>query len=314
MAGQLTPKENFLESVRFGKPDYVPYEGEELFVRVSFDNITRLETWTDPWGVGWEMAHSDTVPFPKVSPLPDICALDDYRFPDPGQLALGEQAKHTLLTADRSRKLIFGHMSYFVFERAWALMGMENFLVALLVEPERCQALIHRIAAYARKVFDRYLELGVDGVNFSEDLGSQRSLLFSPALFRKYFLPEYAFAFENVLRAGKIVNFHSCGCVQDIAGDLASIGVTMLNPIQHSANDLERIKRDTAGKMALKGGIDTTVLLAGSPQDVCAETLRVLEILKPGGGYMCAPDQHMPNFPPKNMQALWQTIRENGRY
>jgi uroporphyrinogen decarboxylase len=66
--------------------------------------------------------------------------------------------------------------------------------------------------------------------------------------------------------------------------------------------------------MALEGGIDTHLLATGTPDDVRAEVIRVLEILKPGGGYICGPDQYIPGMTDKNMQMLWQTARDAGRY
>lgn len=162
--------------------------------------------------------------------------------------------------------------------------------------------------------YDRYLELGVDGVSFTEDLGTQRALMMSPEMFRKFLLPEYEFIFKNVFAEKKIVNFHSCGCVESIAVLLASIGITILNPIQFSANNLEKIKKDTVGKMALQGGIDTKLLLEGTPAEVQVHVQEVMEVLKPGGGYILCPDQGMPNFPPENIEAMWQTAKEYGRY
>ena len=117
-----------------------------------------------------------------------------------------------------------------------------------------------------------------------------------------------------MLGAGKMVQFHSCGCVDAIAADLAGIGVTVLNPIQARANDLAKLKGDTVGRMALHGGIDTAVLSQGSPQDVRAEVVRVMGILKAEGGYICAPDQSIPGIPDENMSALWTTARETGTY
>ena len=215
---------------------------------------------------------------------------------------------------DRTETLVCGGLVYLLFERAWSVMGMNEFLIALHTHPAEAHEFLHGIAAYARGVFDRYLELGVDAVSFSEDLGTQRALMVSPAMFREFILPEYEYAFENVLAAGKMVRFHSCGCVDAVAADLAGIGVTMLNPIQARANDLALIKADTAGRMALDGGIDTAVLAQGSPRDVRAEVGRVMEVLKPGGGYVCGPDQSIPGIPEENMAALWDTARELGAY
>jgi len=133
-------------------------------------------------------------------------------------------------------------------------------------------------------------------------------------MFREFLLPEYEYCFENVLGAGKMVQFHSCGCVDAIAGDLASIGITVLDPIQARANDLGKLKAETAGRMALCGGIDTALLARGTAEEVGREVARVMEILKPGGGYVCAPDQAIPGIPEENMSALWETAAEVGRY
>ncbi|MFB3882390.1 MAG: uroporphyrinogen decarboxylase family protein [Armatimonadota bacterium] len=307
-------KENYLEAVRFGRPDHVPLANEPIIHSFEFEGNLRIENWTDLWGVRWEVGLAGTVPFPKGNPLPTLDRLSDYTFPTSDQLGFTEEMKDRLRPVDRGERLVIGHLTYLLFERAWAIMGMDNFLVALITHPREAHAYLHGIASYARDVFDRYLELGVDGVGFSEDLGSQRALMISPAMFREFILPEYVFCFEHVLRAKKMVMFHSCGCIDAIAGDLAGIGVTVLNPIQARANDLGKVKRETIGRMALNGGIDTSVLALGKPEDVRAEVIRVMEILKPGGGYICGPDQSIPGIPEENTEAMWETAREVGRY
>ena len=310
----MNPKDNYLAAIRFQSPEYVPLGNETIWFDFQFEGNFRIDNWTDNWGVGWEVGLAGTVPFPKHNPLPSLDRLADYRFPDPNALRFTEDMRHALARVDRGEQLVQGTLIYLLFERAWAIMGMENFLTALATHPEEMRVFLHGIASYARRAFDRYLELGVDAIGFSEDLGSQRALMMSPAMFREFLLPEYRFCFENALRAGKIVNFHSCGCVQAVAADLAGIGVTVLNPIQARANDLRRLKSDTLGRMALKGGIDTAVLAGGTPADVRAEVVRIMDILKPGGGYICEPDQGIPGIPEENMRALWDAARQVGRY
>lgn len=310
----LSPKENYLAAVRFAGPDYVPRGDEPIWHHFQFEGNFRLADWTDLWGVRWEVGLEGTVPFPKGNPLPDLDGLADYRFPDPGQLEFTAEQRDALAKVDRGEKLVGGSLTYLLFERAWAIMGMEQFLSALVTHPAEAKVLLHGIADYARRVFDRYLELGVDAVSFSEDLGTQRALIMSPAMFREFLLPEYVYAFADVLSAGKLVLFHSCGCIEAIAADLASIGVSVLNPIQARANDLAKVKADTVGRMALEGAIDTAILAGGTPEDVRAEVIRVMEMLKPGGGYICGPDQGIPGVPAENYQALWDTAREVGRY
>lgn len=310
----LSPKENLLEAISFGKPDYVPMDCEGVWWGFQFEGNYRSEDWTDPWGVGWKVSLEKTVPFPVSYPLETLDRLGDYAFPDPDDLVFTAKQKEALEGVDRGERLVSGQLTYLLFERAWAIMGMDNFLMALITHPSEAHEFLHAIADYDRRVFDRYLELGVDAVSGTEDLGSQRALMISPRMFREFFLPEYEHMFENVLAAGKMVVFHSCGCVEEIVGDLAQVGVTILNPIQARANDLGRIKAETVGKMALAGAIDTAILLAGTPEQVRAEVRRVMDILKPGAGYICRPDQYVPGFPEENMDALWETAREVGGY
>lgn len=310
----MNPKENFLEAIRFGQPEYVPRTNQPIWHTFQFEGNFRCETWTDAWGIGWQVGLPGTVPFPKGNPLPDLEHLSDFRFPNPDDLGFTQEMKDALSQVDRGRQLVCGSLAYLLFERAWAVMGMENFLMALMTHPAEVRELLHGIAGYARRVFDRYLELGVDAIGFSEDLGSQRALMMSPWIFREFFLPEYRYCFENVLRAGKIINFHSCGCVDAIAGDLASIGVTILNPVQARANDLAAVKAATRGKTALQGAIDTALLVTGTPEEVRAEVIRVMETLKPGGGYICGPDQEIPGMKAENLEMLWRTAAEVGMY
>jgi len=310
----MTPKENLLAAIRFESPQYVPLTNEDLWYAFQLGGNFRAANWTDAWGVQWEAGIEGTAPFPKGNPLKDLSRLDDYKLPVPDALVFTEEQEVGLASAKRDGKLVCGLLYYLLFERAWSLMGMDNFMLALASEGDRVRRLLHMIAEHNRRVFARYLDLGVDAISFSEDLGTQRALMISPTMFRELFLPEYRFMFADVLAAEKMINFHSCGCVDAVAGDLAEIGVTILNPIQARANDLARIKSDTLARMALQGGIDTALLVTGKPADIRREVIRVMEVLKPGGGYLCGPDQSMPGIPQENMDALWQTAREVGRY
>jgi len=311
----LSPAQNFLEAIRFGSPEYMPRGNEDIFHTLQIKNNFFYGNWTDQWGVNWVMDMPDTSPFPKVNPLPDITKLDDYKIPNPDDLFTDmDEEKRKVKKAKAEGKLVICGMSYFLFERAWAVMGLENFLVALIEEPELSHILLRKIALYAKRVFENMLELGADMISFSEDLGTQRALAFSPEHFHEFFLPEYRVAFEDTLKAKKIINFHSCGCVESIVHSLADINVSMLNPIQSRANDIKKIKEITTNKMALSGAIDSHLLLVGTTKEVRDETARVIEILKPGGGYICAPDQGFPEYPPENIDMLYKTAVELGRY
>jgi uroporphyrinogen decarboxylase len=64
------------------------------------------------------------------------------------------------------------------------------------------------------------------------------------------------------------------------------------------------------------GAVDTQMLIEGTPEQARAETRRVLEIMKPGGGYICSPshDYLLPETPVENVLALYETVRAYGGY
>lgn len=92
-------KENYLEAVRYGNPDYVPLSCEPIWYGISFNDILRLENWTDRFGVRWEMGMEGVVPFPKGNPLADIeKQLDSYEFPDADELVMNPDVLDRLRT------------------------------------------------------------------------------------------------------------------------------------------------------------------------------------------------------------------------
>ena len=54
--------------------------------------------------------------------------------------------------------------------------------------------------------------------------------------------------------------------------------------------------------------MNTQRLPFAAPGEVRAETLRCIEVLGKGGGYICGPDHHVkPDVPPANTVALFRT-------
>jgi hypothetical protein len=87
----------------------------------------------------------------------------------------------------------------------------------------------------------------------------------------------------------------------------------MLNPAQATANDLDKLRAATAGRMALQGGVSTATIMAGPVERIVQEVRRRLWQLGKDGGYFCAPDQGMP-FPKEHIEAVQETIRQHGLY
>ena len=93
--------------------------------------------------------------------------------------------------------------------------------------------------------------------------------------------------------------------------DLLELKLDALESLQPEAMDVYELKRATAGKMVLIGGLGMqSTLPFGTPQDVRAETRKLIRELGSGGGYIVAPSKPITgNFAPTaNAVAFLETI------
>jgi uroporphyrinogen decarboxylase len=211
----------------------------------------------------------------------------------------------------------------FPLERAFALQGMDKFLLNLALYPEFAQALLTRIAELCKRLMGHFLaELGdnVDIIKIGDDLGTQESLLISPKMYRRMLKPIHAdyIAFIKQRSHAKVF-FHTDGDVFDLVEDFIEIGVDILNPIQTSAGkmaNLAELKQRYGSHICFCGAIDTQRILPyGSPQEVRREVRRVIELLGPSGGYLLAAVHTiMDETPPENILAMVEAVDEFGRY
>jgi hypothetical protein len=66
----------------------------------------------------------------------------------------------------------------------------------------------------------RFVELGIDMVCISDDLGTQAGLMLFPEMIRRYLIPRYRAMFYNWKKAGAYVFLESCGNIEQIVRDL----------------------------------------------------------------------------------------------
>ncbi len=160
----------------------------------------------------------------------------------------------------------------------------------------------------------------MDIIKIGDDLGTQESLLMSPAMYRRVLKPIHAdyIRFIRERTAAKVF-FHTDGDVFPLIDDLVEMGVDILNPIQTSAgkmSDLEELKARWGDRLTFCGGVDTQrILPTGTPDEVRAEVRRVIEILGPGGGYLTSSVHTvMDDVPAENILAMVDAVEEYGTY
>jgi len=197
-----------------------------------------------------------------------------------------------------------------IYERAYCLMGFEEFMIESITDPESVAILMDKITDYKVAVARRKVAAGFKVGHHGDDLGCQVGTLVSPTQFHNLIKPRIARFFKVFKDAGVPMMMHSCGDVTPFLADLMEIGLDMIEPVQPCMG-LKRIKKMFGDRLSFWGGIDTQEILPhGTPDAVAAETRRVISILGKGGRYIIAPSQEvMVDVPAANIAAMLATIK-----
>jgi uroporphyrinogen decarboxylase len=307
--------ENHLQ-ITSAMDDIFRFRGDHAFLKQAEKTIFAKVDWEkgllhDRWGVGYDI-NSDGI---CVVHHPLKGASDEeimkYQAPDPevpGNFAMVEEDLGKL-----SREYLVIMSGYCgIFERAWFLMGYEEFLMGIASGSKSVSMLLEKILEYKLAVARKTIQLGFEIGHTGDDFGGQTGLMFSRDMWRKHFKPLYTRLWRVYKDAGLPLMHHSCGNVTDILGDFIDLGLDVIEPVQN-VMDFPRMKKEFGKQLTFWGGIGTqTVLPFGSPDEVRRETKTVIETLGRGGGLIIAPDQEiMADVPPENVVAYVETVREN---
>jgi uroporphyrinogen decarboxylase len=274
--------------------------------RRSQDGQTRFD-W---WGAGHDTGEEGY--YIRVSPLANSKDLDAFAWPDPHASGLFEQASKVIQT-DGAEYFIVPNLGFALFERAWSLRGLEQFLMDLALDPGWVGELLDRITEIQLVLIELYLELGVDGAYFGDDYGAQKNLILSPASWRRLIKPRLERLFAPFRERGLPILMHSDGQIQSILPDLVEIGLNALNPVQPEVLDHAWLHQHFGGALAFYGGISTqTSLPQGSPEQVRQAVRQCAGELAPDGtGLLLAPSHRMmTDIPLENVEAMLAAFRQ----
>lgn len=342
-----TERDNYLRNARFQHPRWIPctiavsgatikHLGRELASVMErhpllFPNFTASSTGWEPrksmeeilshakrthvdeWGCRWEYGIEGLEGVVTTNPLEDWDALEQYAFPSP-RIDL-DAIRSELDRARREGNVLTGSVPHgFLFLRLTYLRGFENALCDFASEDPRMQLLIDRITGYYQQVVSAYLSLGIDVMQFADDLGTQHSTILSPAQLRKWIFPAYRQLTEPCRQKGVLVYLHSDGKTLDILEDQIAAGVDIVNP-QDLCNGIDELARVAKGKVCIQLDIDRqTILPYGSRQEIfelIEEEVRKLG--SPEGGLEFIAGIYPPT-PPENIDALCCALEKYRTY
>jgi len=107
------------------------------------------------------------------------------------------------------------------------------------------------------------------------------------------------------------LSHRSCGHIEPLLETFIALGIDILDPIQATANNLDRVRHVTQGRLALQGGVSSSILMNGPAEAIRDEVKRRIRQLGAHGGYFCAPDQGLP-WPEAHYAAYRAAVEEFG--
>ena len=308
-----------LEEVLACHPILFPnfHKGQRDFDNWEFAPAHRAgERFTDSWGCVWESAINGIEGVVIEHPLADWEAFSSYQAPDPlvqwdREPADWPGARERINTAQDHEELTSGGLPHgFFFMRLQYLRGFENLMIDLATEEPRLPTLIDMVVEHNSKLVQQWLQMGVDVVNFGEDLGTQIAAIISPAAFHKWVTPAYQKLMQPCRQAGTLVYLHSDGYIMELMDEFIDCGGDIINP-QDLCNGIDNLAKYVKGRMCICLDIDRQKIM---PYGTCQEIHELIEeevrkLGSPRGGLEMICGIYPPT-PPENVDALCEALED----
>jgi uroporphyrinogen decarboxylase len=276
-------------------------------------------TYRTPFGVE---RHGYGYGMPLNRPLvgaETVQEIHEYAWPDPAWMDVS-LIRDEVLHYNGQYAILGGDWSPF-WHDALDLLTFAGLSYKMYDNPELVDALLTHIVDYyfevSRRIFDAAADV-IDIFFIGNDFGGQTGPLIGEGLFRRFYVPHLKRLADLGHDYGLKVLMHCCGGFAPLIPAMIEAGLDGVQALQPTCRGMEPadLKAAFGDKIVLMGAVDTQLLIEGTPEQARAATRRVLDIMKPGGGYVCSPshDYLLPETPIENVLALYDTVREYGGY
>jgi uroporphyrinogen decarboxylase len=286
--------------------DFSPYKKMEIPVLPfsDFDEEGKYHAFKrDDWGTFWEYRIFGVWGIPLEYPLADAERIKSYKTPAPPP-----PPDRKIFTQDSFYH--FGGCGN-LYQKIIMLRPEADVLMDIISDEPHINELADKVVEYNLALVKNAVAAGADGLAFGDDYGTERGLMMSHELWRKFFFPRLDTLFRPARESGLDIHFHSCGNVWDLLPDFAELGVTSVWPQipVYSMPDLARRCRELGLAIAVHTDRARTMTF-GKPEDVRALVQREYETFRlyDGGGWFYIEADN--GFPFANIEALVRAIKE----
>jgi uroporphyrinogen-III decarboxylase len=291
---------------------YAVYAGPDL-------NLSDGSTWKSPFGIeriGIGFGQPTSHPLKHANTLKEV---NDYPWPDPDWMDVSD-------IHDEAEPF---HDEYAILGGDWSpfwhdvidLVGHENLYYMMYDYPDVAFALFEKVTDFYATVSENIFEAAADVIDIffiGNDFGSQTGPLLGVDLFDRFIMPSLSRLIDLGHRYDLKVMLHCCGGFRPLIPSMIAAGLDAVHALQPFCHGMEpgALKKDFGDSLVLNGAIDSqSVLIEGDRDYVRQETVKTLETMSPGGGYIggASHDYILEETPLVNVLTMFDTIQEYRR-
>ncbi|MDX1358941.1 MAG: uroporphyrinogen decarboxylase family protein [Clostridia bacterium] len=237
----------------------------------------------------------------------------------PDSLTIEEKGKLARKLRAETDRAVYGIFGGGHFEPGQQAFRMDNFLMELAANPDRCVKFLDKLTEFHMKNLEKYLDhVGpyLDIIGFGDDLGMQTGSQISPRMFDEMLKPRYKRMWSMVKEKMPHLKIclHSCGSIHNLLPSLIDAGMDSFNPVQISCRNMEpeRLKKDFGDKVVFwGGGCDTSSMLSrGTPEQISEHVKYNVDIFSRNGGFVFQQVHNiLADVPPENIMAMFNALQ-----
>lgn len=200
-----------------------------------------------------------------------------------------------------------------VFEAIHPVIGHENMLLGMALDPEWIRDMANTYASLLIGLFEELFERGgkPDGIWFFEDMGFKARPFMSPQMYCELIKPAHKLTIDFAHSHKLPVIMHSCGFIEPLLPDMIEAGIDCLQAMEVKAGmDILRIHRNFGEKIALMGGLDVRPIATNDIDGIRRELETKLPVLKKGNGFILHSDH---SIPPSTEYESYRYFLDTGR-
>lgn len=200
------------------------------------------------------------------------------------------------------------------FSQFMELLDYTSALTALMDDRSKAHACLDRLSEGATAHAMGIAEAGADAILISSAFAGAGFI--SRRHYSEFVLPYERKVIQGVRNRFDIpIYTHTCGAIGDrldLMEATGTGGIDTLDPPPLGTIELEDAKRQTEGRLFIKGNLDPVhVLLQGTPEQACEAAKRCIRAAGYNGGYILSSACSVaPHTPPENLLQLVRAAEE----